>query len=122
MNGKTNLANIRHGAVFFCNVPKMDFNPHVCHGGHYYIVYANNLACKHSPVLHAIPLTSNCNRRLPCQVPIESDIFPKSSYALAEQLTILPKDILKNGRFCGNLSSDMMQRVEKAVKIQLAIA
>ena len=30
--------------------------------------------------------------------------------------------IPKNGKFCGNLASDMMQRVEKAVKIQLAIA
>lgn len=91
------------------------------YGDHYYVVLSNTACCIHSPVVHAVPLSSNCNRRLPTQVEIYCKNLPKRSFALAEQLTLLPKSALEDGKLCGYIENESMKRVHSAIKIQLSL-
>ena len=115
------MRKIHHGSIVFANIPYNEHNPHQHHGNHYYIIVANPHACTHSTVVQAIPLSSNINRRLPVQIEIESDIFPKRSFALAEQLTLLPKNKLEEGRYCGTLARGQMKKIQNAIKLQLML-
>jgi len=117
---KTNTT-ITHAAIILADVP---FNPssrHTHWGKHFYLVVANPKACVHSPVLHAIPMSSNTNRRLPVQVEVFSEAFSQRSYALADQLTLLPREILERGKYCGTLCAEEMKKIQRIIKIQLAL-
>jgi mRNA-degrading endonuclease toxin of MazEF toxin-antitoxin module len=67
-----------------------------------------------------LPFSSK-NRRLPVQPEVEAECFTKKSFALAEQLTLLPRDILEQGEYCGTLPPASMKKVKEAIKIQLAL-
>lgn len=112
---------ITHAAIIWADVPRIEFCIHQHHGFHPYLILANQKACEHSPVLQAIPLSSNTNRHLPVQVEVYAECFSRRTYALADQLTLLPRDILEKGRWAGQLSKAEMLKVQKAVKIQLAL-
>ena len=111
------MCKISHGSIVFANIPSVEHNPHQTHGSHYYIVLSN----PHSPVVQCIPFSSVTSRRLPVQVEIQADCFPRRSFALAEQLTLLPKNLLEKGRYCGTLDESQMKKLQKAIKIQLCI-
>lgn len=113
---------IRRGMVINTNVPFQPSNPRQHHGRHYYVVVANEKACKHSPVLQVIPFSHTINRRLPCQVNITTKCLPKQSCILADQLTLMSRDILNAGNVCGILEDYELKLVEQAIKTQLAIA
>ena len=115
------MCKVRHGSIVFANIPYNEHSPHQHHGPHYYIVVSNPQACNYSPVVQAIPLSSNINRRLPVQIEIKADCFPKRSFALAEQLTLLPKNILEEGRYCGTLEAGQMKTLQNAIKLQLSL-
>ena len=115
------MCKISHGSIVFANIPSVEHNPHQTHGSHYYIVLSNPQACTHSPVVQCIPFSSVTSRRLPVQVEIQADCFPRRSFALAEQLTLLPRDILEQGKYCGTLPPASMKKVKEAIKIQLAL-
>ena len=115
------MCKVNYGSIIFANIPEVEYNPHQTHGSHYYIVLANPKACMHSPVVQCIPFSSNINRRLPVQIEVEADCFQKRSYALAEQLTLLPKNLLEQGRYCGTLDEIQMKKLQNAIKIQLCI-
>lgn len=115
------MCKINHGAIIFANIPSVEHNPHQTHGSHYYIIVANPQACNHSPVVQCIPLSSNTNRRLPVQIEVSAPCFPRKSFALAEQLTLLPKNLLEQGRYCGTLDAVQMKRLQDAIKIQLSL-
>ena len=111
---------ITHAAIIFANVPFTFKNQHM--GIHPYVVVANNLACKHSPILHCVPLTSRTEKRhLPVHTEVSAACFSQRTVALAEQLTLLPREILEQGRYCGQLSEESMAKLRQAIKIQLAL-
>ena len=112
---------ITHAAIILADVP---YNPncsHVHFGKHYYVVVCNNACCCHSQTIHCIPMSSNSNRRLPVQVEVHAECFSKRTFALAEQLTILPRGILEEGRFCGILAASEMKKIHGAIRKQLAM-
>ena len=115
------MCKVNTGAIILANIPHHEDNPHMHYGDHFYIIVSNQKCCLHSPVVHAIPLSSNCNRRLPTQVEVSCKTLPKRSFALAEQLTLLPKVALENGKLFGYLGSESMEKVHSAIKIQLAL-
>ena len=116
------INNIRRGMVILCHIPSTSYDPHQHSGNHYYVVVANNSACKSSPTIQAIPFSSKEKRNLPCHAEITSRCMPKTGYALAEQLTLIPKRLLQSGKYCGMLEDDQMQLVDDVMRIQLAIA
>ena len=116
------INNIRRGMVILCHVPKTSHNPHQHSGNHYYVVVANDDACKSSPTIQAIPFSSQEKRNLPCHAEITSRCMPQTSYLLGEQLTLIPKRLLQSGKYCGMLEDDQMQLVDDVMRIQLAIA
>ena len=115
------MSKIKYGAIIFAEIPYTEYNPHQHHGKHYYIVLANPAACAHSPVVQCVPFSSNVRRRLPVQVEVVADCFPKRSFALAEQLTLLPKDLLEQGKFCGTLKETSLKKLQNAIKLQLSL-
>lgn len=112
---------ITHAAIILADVP---FNPtsrHTHWGKHFYVVVCNQKAAIHSPVLQAIPMSSNTNRHLPVQVEVHAECFTRRTYALADQLTLLPREILERGKFCGTLCAEEMKKIQHIIKIQLAL-
>ena len=63
---------IAHAAIILADIPYIEHNPHQHYGKHYYLIMANPLACKYSPVVQAIPMSSNVNRRLPVQIEVHA--------------------------------------------------
>ena len=118
MNTKT---TITHAAIIFADVPYMEHNPHHHYGKHFYVIVSNSKACAYSPVVQAVPMSSNIHRRLPVQVEVRSECFSRRTYALADQLTLLPRTILEQGKCVGILDEFSMNRVHQALKIQLAL-
>ena len=115
------MCKVSHGAIILADIPLVEHNPHQHHGKHYYIVLSNPQACTYSPVVQAIPFSSNIRRRLPVQIEVEAECFPKRSFALAEQLRLLPKNILEEGRYCGTLEASQMKTLQNAIKLQLSL-
>ena len=115
------MCKISHGSIIFANISEVEHNPHQHHGNHYYIVVSNEKSCTHSPVVQCIPFSSNIHRRLPVQIEVSAPCFPRKSFALAEQLTLLPKNLLEQGRYCGTLDAVQMKRLQDAIKIQLSL-
>ena len=115
------MCKITHGAIILADIPYNEHNPHQHHGRHFYIVLSNPKACTYSPVVQAVPFSSNVNKRLPVQVEVNASCFSRRSFALAEQLTLLPKDLLEQGMYCGTLKEESMKRLQDAIKIQLSL-
>lgn len=117
---KTNTT-ITHAAIILADVPYNEQCPRQFMGKHYYILMSNNACCRNSPVLQAIPTSSNTNRRLPVQVEIHAECFSRRTYALAEQLTLLPREIFERGKYCGQLDEQELERLKAAVRLQLCL-
>ena len=117
------INNIRRGMVVLVDIPRTEYNPHQHSGQHFYVVVANDMACKHSPVIQAIPFSSQVEkRRLPCHAEMTTRCLPKTSCLLGEQLTLIPKRLLEMGEYCGMLEDKHMQTVDHVIRTQLAIA
>lgn len=117
---KTNTT-ITHAAIILADVPYIPNGQHIHWGKHFYVVVCNQKAAVHSPVLQAIPMSSNTNRRLPVQVEVHAECFTRRTYALADQLTLLPREILERGKYCGTLCAEEMKKIQHIIKIQLAL-
>ena len=118
---KTNTTTITHAAIILADVPFNPISRHTHWGKHFYVVVSNPAACKFSPVLQAIPMSSNTNRRLPVQIEVHAECFSRRTYALAEQLTLLPREILEQGKLCGILGDESLSRLKTAIRQQLAL-
>lgn len=111
---------ITHGAIILVTVPYDEKNPHMHSGTHMYLLCSNPMACEYSPVLQVLPFSAR-PRRLPVQPEVTASCFNKRCYALAEQLTLMPRHLLENGKYCGRLSDDSLRKVKEAIKMQLAL-
>jgi mRNA-degrading endonuclease toxin of MazEF toxin-antitoxin module len=114
------MCKITHGSIVLVDVPHNPESPHQHSGRHFYLLCSNEFACRFSPVLQVLPFSSR-SRRLPVQPEVEAECFTKQSFALAEQLTLLPRHILESGKNCGTLTPASMKKVKEAIKIQLAL-
>ena len=112
---------ISYASIILADIPYNEDNPHMHHGRHFYVVVSNQKACTYSPVVQAIPMSSNINRRLPVQVEVEAPCFSQRTYALTEQMTLLPRTILEQGKHCGFLSVESIHQLNRAIKLQLAL-
>lgn len=117
------MCKVNYGAIILVDVPFQPENPHAHTGTHFYAVVSNKASCRFSPVVNVVPLTSRCTKRkLPTQVEVLCDFLPKQSFCLAEQLTLMSKDMLEAGRYIGDLKDEEMEKVKNAIRIQLALA
>jgi len=89
----------------------------VQHGSRPVIVISNNLANRHSPTIHVIPITTSTGKRdLPVHVFIRCPTISSMSIALVEQLTALDKETLC--RKIGEITQAELSMIEIAMKIQ----
>lgn len=84
------------------------------------IIVANSMCCKHSPILHCVPLTSKNKKWMPthCEIPVSTGLT-KESTALCEQVQLLPRELFteKIGA-CGDV---VMSKINKALMVQFGL-
>lgn len=84
------------------------------------IIISNNRGNLYSNVVCVIPLTSSKTKRpLPTHVLIDEESLPQKSTALTEQIRVVDKKRLLDK--IGKCSQDTMTKLDKAIKISLAI-
>ena len=81
------------------------------------VIISNNAANKHLNRVQVVPLTSKMGRVYPSEAVVT--LNGKQSKAMADQLTTVSKQRLSNQ--AGRLSYSDMEKVERVVKIQLAL-
>jgi len=82
------------------------------------VVVSNDAANRHLNRVQVVPLSSRIDRIYPSEAPVTFE--GKQGKALADQLTTVSK--LRLIRCGGTLSSADMDAVERAIRIQLAMA
>lgn len=87
------------------------------------LICSNDMNNKYSSVLSVIPLTSKMSKRpLPTHVELNNENTPClkfKSIALCEQIITLQKDSIEY--IIGNVSEEMMNKINRAVMIQLGL-
>ena len=88
------------------------------------VVISNNRANEHSPVITVVPLSSQTSKKiyLPTHVAIQKNsdnLLPKDSIFLGEQVGTL--DVNRIIAQAGSIDKDMMQKLTKAVLIQIGV-
>lgn len=81
------------------------------------VIVSNDAANKHLNRLQVVPLTSNTSHLYPSEAIIT--LKGKRSKAMADQLTTVSKDRLRNS--VGTVSTKELKRLERAIKIQLGL-
>jgi mRNA interferase MazF len=82
------------------------------------IILSNDAANKYLNRVQVVPLTSNVGRLYPSEALVT--LQGKQSKAMADQLTTVSKTRLLSR--IGRLSTQDMQQVERAVRVQLALS
>ena len=116
------MCKVSHGGIVIVDIPFDPNNPHEHHSTHFYCIVSNEASCKFSPVINAIPLSSRCNKKraLPTHAELKTALLPKRSVCLAEQLTLLDKELIKKtGRYIGDLEPEAMEQIKQCLKVQL---
>ena len=83
------------------------------------VIIQNDKGNRYSPTTIAALVTSKKKGRLSVHVRIRHSGLPKESYVLLEQIRTISTDRLE--RYVGTLSRADMHRIEKALKISLAL-
>ena len=114
----------RKGDIYFVNLGK-ERNGHVQNGGSTgsrpCIIVNNRIACKVSPVLLVVPITSSANKtakNMPTHMEINV-ILPKDSVALFEQVLTVNRYQLQNK--IANLPEKLMTQADEKLKIAFGL-
>lgn len=120
----TEEAYIRKGAIFYVELGT-ERNGHIQNGGSSgarpCIIVNNQVACKYSPILLVVPITSSNlkkKKNMPTHLIIE-DLLPKKSVATFEQVLTVNRFQLKDK--IGNLPEDLMKAANEKLKIAFGL-
>ena len=86
------------------------------------IIISNHMSLLHSPVIHAIPLSSKVFKKwipTPVSVPMASSGLLKDSVALCEQVMLLPKEVFS--RKIGICNNFVINKLEEGLMIQFGL-
>jgi len=113
--------NIQRGEVYWVNLPFFDKsdkeNIRELQGRHPGVVISNNEQNKFSPLITVLPLTSKIDKIYPFQV--LSEIKGRNGIILVDQIRTL--DRKRFGEKLGELDLELMEEVERALHITLAL-
>ena len=83
-------------------------------------VVQNNVGNKYSPTLVVLPISTAKKHYLPTHIHIcGSKTLPKDSVVLAEQIRTIDRYRLKS--YMGSVDFELMEKVEKAMKISIGV-
>ena len=111
---------LKRGDIWLVNLP---FTGNSIQGGGIrpMIIVSNSMACRYSPVIHAIPLTGQTKRWIPTHVEISANDtgLLRDSIALVEQIQLLPREMF--GTKVGKCSDYIMDKLDRAIGIQFGL-
>jgi mRNA interferase MazF len=86
------------------------------------LIVSNNANNRAAVTVTVLPVTSNISRVYPFEVLLaaKQSGLPKDSKAMAQQIRTLSMDRLNAGK-AGELGRDLMQQVDAAIKLHLAL-
>ena len=120
----TDSAYIRKGDIFYVELGT-NRNGHIQNGGitgvRPCIIMNNNIACKVSPTLLVVPITSSGIKRsknMPTHLLLEN-VVQKQSVATFEQVLTVNRYQLRNK--IGNLPDTLMQEADEKIKIAFGL-
>ncbi|HEY8805245.1 MAG TPA: type II toxin-antitoxin system PemK/MazF family toxin [Clostridium sp.] len=120
MNNVSQVQQINRGDIYMVNLP---ITGNSIQGGlRPIIICSNSIACKHSPVLQYIPLTSRAKKWMPTHVDVEVSVetgLRVKSIAMCEQINLVSTgDLLEKVGIC---SSHIISKLDKGISIQLGL-
>ena len=83
------------------------------------VIIQNNVGNKYSPTVIVAAITAQVKRSLPTHAKLFSNVLPKKSTALLEQIRTIDKSRL--GDYLGELSSKEMDEITEALRISIDI-
>lgn len=84
------------------------------------LVVQNNVGNKYSPTLVVLPISSAKKINMPTHICIcGSKMLPKNSIVLAEQIRTIDRNRLL--RYVGSVGLEVMEKVDRAVKISIGV-
>jgi len=86
------------------------------------IIISNHMSLLYSPVIHAIPLSSNVFKKwIPTHVsvPMASSGLLKDSVALCEQVMLLPKEVFS--KKVGSCNDFIINKLEEGLMVQFGL-
>lgn len=86
------------------------------------LIVSNDINNRNAAVVTTVPLTSNVSRVYPFEVLVapEDSGLPRLSKVQAQQIRTVSKQRIE-GEAVGKLSDELMQQVEAAIKLHLAL-
>lgn len=108
---------IRRGDVFLCYISGAVGSEQ--DGVRPVVILQNNKGNAHSPTTIAAMITSQKKKPLPMHVRLHHAGFRRTSYALLEQVRTISVDRL--GKYICTLNNADMRKIDKALKISLAL-
>ena len=109
---------IKRGDVFYA-----DFDPIIGseQGGiRPVLVVQNNVGNKYSPTVVVLPISSAKKTNMPTHIRIcGAKMLQKNSVILAEQIRTIDRNRLRN--YVGSVGFEIMDKVDKAVKISIGV-
>ena len=86
------------------------------------LVVSNDANNRAAATVTVLPVTSNISRVFPFEVllPIKQSGLPKDSKAMAQHIRTISKERLHTGK-AGELGKTLMQQIDAAIKLHLAL-
>lgn len=113
------MKELTRGSIYIVNLP--DANGSIQTKQRPAVLISNNLANRHSPVLHICPLTSVTTKsKLPTHIFVNKNCgLIRDSIALCEQTMLVNKDVF--GDQIGSCDEETMLRISKGIAVQFGL-